>query len=77
MVMLCSAFASLIMTHPDIHNHNDFNFAPVKEVAILFAGIFATITPVMDWLELNASNLGMRGPGQFYWASGVLSSFLL
>jgi Na+/H+ antiporter NhaD/arsenite permease-like protein len=45
-------------------------------VAILFAGIFATMVPALDWLELNAGSLGITTPAQFYWGSGMLSSFL-
>ncbi len=75
-VMLCTAVASCLTTHCDIHDNNEFTFAPVKEVAILFAGIFATMTPAMDWLEINAARLGVTQPGQFYWGSGALSSFL-
>lgn len=75
-VMICSGIASCLSTHCDVHDKNEFNFTPIKEVAILFAGIFATMTPVMDWLELNAGRLGVTQPGQFYWGSGILSSFL-
>jgi Na+/H+ antiporter NhaD/arsenite permease-like protein len=60
----------------EIHKENEFNFIPVKEVGILFFGIFATMVPVLDWLELNAGRVGLTEPGQFYWASGILSSFL-
>ena len=55
---------------------NAFNFHPIQEVAILFAGIFATMMPALDYLERNASQLGLRHPLQFYFGSGVLSSFL-
>ena len=75
-VMFCTALVSCLTTNYDIHDKNDFNFAPVKEVVILFAGIFATMTPVMGWLEMNASSLGITTPAQFYWGSGILSSFL-
>jgi Na+/H+ antiporter NhaD/arsenite permease-like protein len=75
-LMMCAAAASYVTTKDEIHQRNDFNFIPIKEVAILFAGIFATMVPVLDWLELNACNLGIVGPGQFYWGSGILSSFL-
>jgi Na+/H+ antiporter NhaD/arsenite permease-like protein len=75
-VMICTALFSCLSTHGHIHDKNDFNLAPIKEVAILFAGIFATMTPAMDWLELNASGLGVSQLGQFYWGSGALSSFL-
>jgi len=75
-VMISAALWSCLSTHGHIHDKNDFNLHPIKEVAILFAGIFATMTPAMDWLELNAAGLGVSGLGQYYWGSGVLSSFL-
>lgn len=75
-VMLCSALASCLSTHREIYERNEFNFIPVKEVAILFAGIFATMTPAMDWFAQNAAKLGMTQVQQFYWGSGILSSFL-
>ncbi len=75
-IMIAASVASYLTPRNDVHRQNDFNFIPIKEVAILFAGIFATMVPVLDWLELNACNLGIVGPGPFYWGSGILSSFL-
>jgi Na+/H+ antiporter NhaD/arsenite permease-like protein len=75
-IMIGAAVASYFTTREEVHEQNDFNFIPIKEVAILFAGIFATMVPVLDWLELNACSLGIVGPGPFYWGSGILSSFL-
>ncbi|MEN3039794.1 MAG: sodium:proton antiporter, partial [Candidatus Kryptonium sp.] len=75
-IMIASAVASYLTTKREIHERNDFNFIPIKEVAILFAGIFATMVPALDWLELNAEKLGITHPGQFFWGTGVLSSFL-
>jgi Na+/H+ antiporter NhaD/arsenite permease-like protein len=75
-IMIGSAVASYFTTKREIHERNDFNFIPIKEVAILFAGIFATMVPALDWLELNAEKLGITHPGQFFWATGILSSFL-
>jgi Na+/H+ antiporter NhaD/arsenite permease-like protein len=74
--MFCAAAASYLTTRVQIHQENAFNFGPLKEVAILFAGIFASMVPVLDWLELSAGRLGITNPGQFFWSSGVLSSFL-
>ncbi len=76
LLMLAAAAGSYLTTNDEIHRKNDFNFIPVKEVAILFLGIFATMIPALDWLEQNAGELGIRTAGQFYWASGTLSSFL-
>jgi len=76
LLMLAAAAGSYLTTNDEIHRKNDFNFIPVKEVAILFLGIFATMIPALDWLEHNAGEIGIRTAGQFYWASGTLSSFL-
>ncbi|HTL71585.1 MAG TPA: sodium:proton antiporter [Candidatus Eisenbacteria bacterium] len=75
-VMIAAAVLSYKTTPKDVHESNDFNFGPIKEVAILFAGIFVTMLPALEWLERNADGLGIRSPGQFYWGSGVLSSVL-
>ncbi|HPG56685.1 MAG TPA: sodium:proton antiporter [Candidatus Wallbacteria bacterium] len=75
-IMLGCAVAAYKSTPAKNHIENGFNFEPIREVAILFVGIFATMMPALDWLEANAASLGIRTPGQFYWGSGVLSSFL-
>jgi Na+/H+ antiporter NhaD/arsenite permease-like protein len=75
-IMIAAAAAAHRFARKDALRANQFTFAPIKEVAILFAGIFATMVPALDWLALNANSLGIRTPGQFYWGSGVLSSFL-
>ncbi|MEW6745214.1 MAG: sodium:proton antiporter [Planctomycetota bacterium] len=75
-IMWGAAFASYYTTKREIHERNDFNFIPIKEVGILFAGIFATMIPALDWLELNAEALGIVTPGQYFWGTGTLSGFL-
>ena len=75
-LMLLAAYGSYRTTKKEIHEKNEFSFHPVKEVAILFLGIFATMVPALDWLETNAVQIGLRTPGQFYWATGSLSSVL-
>ncbi len=75
-MMVLAAIGSYVTTKKEIHKKNDFNFLPIKEVAILFIGIFATMVPALDWLELNATTIGIHTAGQFYWATGVLSAFL-
>jgi len=75
-LMAAAAAGSYLTTRKSVHKANDFNFVPVKEVAILFVGIFATMVPALDWLELNAASIGLQTPGQYYWATGSLSAFL-
>ena len=75
-LMVGAAAASYFTTRKAVHDANDFNFHPIKEVAILFAGIFATMMPALDWLQANAALLGHPGAGVFFWGSGTLSSVL-
>ncbi len=76
LVMAGAAAASFFSTSALVRKSNDFDFEPVKEVAWLFAGIFATMVPVLDYLELHAGEIGLHTAQQFYWATGSLSAFL-
>jgi len=75
-IMIIAAVGSYYTTAKDVHKANDFNFFPIREVGFLFLGLFATMVPALDWLELNAASLGISSAGQFYWGTGILSSFL-
>lgn len=55
---------------------NKFTWGPIIEVAVLFLGIFTTMTPALAYLNDNAALLGLNKVWQFYYTSGVLSSFL-
>jgi Na+/H+ antiporter NhaD/arsenite permease-like protein len=55
---------------------NNFNWNPIIEVAVLFFGIFVTIIPCVLYLDANAVNLGITNPNQFYYYTGLISSFL-
>jgi Na+/H+ antiporter NhaD/arsenite permease-like protein len=67
---------SLAVTPHPVRAANHFSWAPIVEVAVLFAGIFATMVPVMEVLRLSGGALGVDAPWEFFWATGVLSSFL-
>lgn len=75
-LMIGAAVGSYLTTRKAIHHANEFNFHPIQEVAILFIGIFATMMPALDWLELHAGELIKPTAGLFFWASGSLSSVL-
>jgi Na+/H+ antiporter NhaD/arsenite permease-like protein len=75
-IMIAAAAAAYRFANKEALRANEFTFAPIREVAVLFAGIFASMVPALDWLALNAVHLGIKTPGQFFWASGILSSFL-
>ena len=74
--MLVLAGLSLRFTHHRVRQRNEFNFAPIIEVAVLFAGIFVTMVPALLILEARGAELGVTKPWQFFWAAGSLSSFL-
>lgn len=65
-----------VTTPKALREENGFGFAPIVEVATLFAGIFATMIPALAVLNARGAELGVHAPWQFFWASGVLSSFL-
>src|SRR4030095_5518236 len=75
-VLLAAAFARYRLKNRDIHAANHFTFGPVQEIAWLFAGIFATMVPALDYLAMHANSLGLTQPIQFYWLTGPLSSVL-
>ena len=75
-LMVVAAVGSYFTTAKPVHEANDFNFHPIREVAILFAGIFATMMPALDWLQANAAQLGQPTPTLFFFGSGALSSVL-
>jgi Na+/H+ antiporter NhaD/arsenite permease-like protein len=70
------AVISYFSTPRTIHEQNRFGFAPIIEVAVLFAGIFITMIPALEILGVRGKELGITEPWQFFWASGMLSSFL-
>ena len=75
-LMIAAAVGSYFTTNKNVHESNHFTFHPVKEVAILFVGIFATMMPALDWLATHAGKLGGAHPALFYFGSGTLSSVL-
>ncbi|MBD9393923.1 sodium:proton antiporter [Acidovorax sp. ACV01] len=81
-------FLSLWLTPGKVHEDNQFGWGPMQEVAKLFAGIFLTIIPVIAMLKAGASGPfgaiiaavtrpdGSPDPAMYFWATGILSSFL-
>lgn len=75
-IMAACAVASYLTTRKEDHAANDFSFAPIKEVAWLFAGIFATMMPALDFLALQSGRIGIHSEMQYFWLTGALSSVL-
>ena len=77
-LMLAAAAIAFFTTPKAVHAANEFSFHPVIEVAVLFAGIFATMIPALAWLDRHPAALLGPGPapGTYYWATGGLSAVL-
>jgi Na+/H+ antiporter NhaD/arsenite permease-like protein len=70
------ALVSLWLTPSAVRRANGFSATPLVEVAVLFAGIFLTMIPALEILRARGAELGVTTPAQFFWAAGLLSSFL-
>ncbi|MBN2437164.1 MAG: sodium:proton antiporter [Deltaproteobacteria bacterium] len=81
-LLIAMGLASLASTKTEVRKGNEFSWGPILEVAYLFAGIFMTIIPALAMLKAGADGaLGfvirsVETPAQYFWASGLLSSFL-
>ncbi len=77
-VMIFFSILSLITSpmNSETRRENNFTFEPIKEVAFLFLGIFITMVPALEILRAKGPELGITQPWQFFWATGMLSSFL-
>ena len=75
-IILLAAFLSIKTTDSSIRTKNHFTWGAIKEVAVLFIGIFITMQPALMLLKSVGPNLGISEPYQMFWATGALSSFL-
>ncbi len=75
-VMLGLAGVSLWLTPPGVRERNRFNYTAILEVAALFIGIFITMQVPVEFLKTRGAAMGIEEPWQFFWATGLLSSFL-
>jgi Na+/H+ antiporter NhaD/arsenite permease-like protein/Tfp pilus assembly protein PilF len=88
LVMIFVGLASLRVTNLASRAANGFDWEPIREVAYLFAGIFICIIPAMAMLHAGAGGPfaaaigtltaadGRPNDPAYFWATGVLSSFL-
>jgi Na+/H+ antiporter NhaD/arsenite permease-like protein len=76
LLMAGAAVASWFYTPKPVHESNHFDFHPIKEVAWLFFGIFGTMVPALDYLQIHSDKLGISTPVEFYAVTGLLSSCL-
>lgn len=70
------AVTAYFVADRNIHKANSFNFEPVKEVGLLFIGIFATMAPALGFLAQHGASLGLNSPSAYYFGTGTLSAVL-
>jgi Na+/H+ antiporter NhaD/arsenite permease-like protein len=87
-VMIGVTAASMLLTNRASRAENGFDWEPIREVAYLFAGIFIAIIPVMAMLQAGKNGPfafvigllehadGLPNNAVYFWATGLLSSFL-
>ena len=87
-MLIAVIFVSLAITPNVARAGNEFSWGPIQEVAKLFAGIFITIIPVIAMLRAGefgafasivravTDDSGQPINAMYFWASGILSSFL-
>lgn len=81
-ILLIMGMLSFKLTPKYIRDGNDFTWAPIKEVAILFAGIFVCIVPTLEMLRVGQAGplafliRAAKEPAHYFWMTGGLSSFL-
>jgi len=76
-IMFSVVYISFKTADKDVLKANEFDFEPIKEVAYLFVGIFATMIPALQLIAHEASVLRDElNAGIFYWATGILSGLL-
>ena len=75
-IILLAAWLSFKTTDPSVRTSNHMTWGAIKEVAVLFIGIFLTMQPALQLLKSMGPELGLETPSQMFWATGILSSFL-
>ena len=75
-LILLAIALSWALTPQELRKRNNFEWAPITEVAKLFIGIFITMIPALALLRTYGGSLGIDSPLKFFWSTGLLSSFL-
>ena len=75
-VLLAIIGVSMRITKRKVREDNHFSWEPITEVAIIFIGIFVTMTPALLFLNENAEMFRLESAREFFYATGALSSFL-
>ncbi len=80
--IIAMGVASWVTTKKALREANEYSWGPILEVAYLFAGIFTTIIPALAILKAGEHGAlaflirAVNDPARYFWATGILSSFL-
>lgn len=76
-IMISVAVLAYLTANKTALEKNEFHFEPIREVAWLFLGIFATMQPALQLISNFASqNADSLSVSTFYWGTGILSGIL-
>ena len=77
-VFIAIILASWFTTKKQTRIENNYSWTPILEVACVFLGIFATMTPALMYLEQmkDAIQAILSEPWQYVYCTGALSAFL-
>ena len=69
---------SWVTTKREVRINNNYSWTPIMEVACVFLGIFATMTPALMFLTQHAASIKeyLSEPWQYVYTAGLLSAFL-
>lgn len=79
LLMLGFAYMAYRTADPEVLKDNGFDFEPIREVAFIFIGIFATMMPALELVaNFAASEQGaaLIDRNTLYWGTGLLSGIL-
>jgi Na+/H+ antiporter NhaD/arsenite permease-like protein len=81
-VLILLAALSMITTKKEVREGNAFTWFPMKEVALLFIGIFLTMMPCLKILQAGTKGAlsvmieTVKEPAHYFWVTGLLSIVL-
>ncbi len=77
-VFIAIIILSMVTTKKQTRLDNNFSWTPILEVACVFVGIFATMTPALMFLGNMKEQIQevLAQPWQYLYCTGILSAFL-
>ena len=78
LLFILIALISIKITPKQILLKNHFSWDPLKEISILFIGIFVTMIPMVDIISVLTNNIDKSyiNTKSLFWITGMLSSLL-